>query len=230
MEQLLDGGRPPIADGNGSNRQQRNRVTRLFAPTAAGRAIALCSDAMNEGLNLQGASVMVHLDLPTTLRVAEQRVGRVDRMDSRYDSIEAWWPRDTRAFATRANEKLVRRLEESESLLGANLNIPNLQRGSSDEELVSVESQIQEFESTEYAEWDGIHDALEPVRSLARWPRALISQSTYEHYRDVDCAGYVLRHGSAIAEHLGLSLCASYGTRRSSLDARRGTRDSRLRS
>jgi hypothetical protein len=186
MEQLLDGEDVPILMATGQSRQQRNRVTRLFAPAATGRAIALCSDAMNEGLNLQGASVMVHLDLPTTLRVAEQRVGRVDRLDSRHDTIEAWWPRDTAAFATRANEKLVRRLEESESLLGANINIPNLTRGSSDEEIVPVESEIEEFETTEFADWDGIRDALEPVRSLADGPEALISQRTYEQYRHVD--------------------------------------------
>jgi len=30
----------------------------------------------------------VHLDLPTTLRVVEQRVGRVDRMNSLHDVIE----------------------------------------------------------------------------------------------------------------------------------------------
>ena len=76
---------------------------------------------MNDGLNLQGASAIVHLHLPTTLRVAQQRVGRVDRMDSRYDTIEAWWPGDGEAFATRANQLLAERAAESNSLLGSNL-------------------------------------------------------------------------------------------------------------
>ena len=80
---------------------------------------------MNEGLNLQGASCIVHLDLPTTLRVAEQRVGRVDRMDSPHAEIEAWWPQDGPAFADRAYEKLIRRARESEDLLGSNLTLPN---------------------------------------------------------------------------------------------------------
>ena len=33
--------------------------------------IGLCSDALAEGLNLQGASALVHLDLPTVVRVLE---------------------------------------------------------------------------------------------------------------------------------------------------------------
>lgn len=56
-------------------------------PFSSERIFALCSDAMHEGINLQGASVIVHFDMPTTLRIAEQRVGRVDRMDSPYERI-----------------------------------------------------------------------------------------------------------------------------------------------
>ena len=65
-------------------------------PTSSTRGIALCSDAMNEGINLQGGSAVVQFDMPTTLRVAEQRVGRVDRMDSPHDRIEVFWPADSR--------------------------------------------------------------------------------------------------------------------------------------
>jgi hypothetical protein len=140
---------------------------------------------MNEGVNLQGASVIVHLDLPTTLRVAEQRVGRVDRMDSRHDTIEAWWPSDGPAFATRANEKLARRVEESESLLGGNLTVPDLRRDRPDEEIVRVETQIEEFETADLADWDGIRDALEPVHRLVEGDTALLNPDTYEHYRTV---------------------------------------------
>jgi superfamily II DNA/RNA helicase len=112
----------------GADEAARKRVRARFAPTATGPGVALCTDAMSEGLNLQGASVIVHLDLPTTLRVAEQRVGRVDRMDSPHEIIEAWWPDDSTAFATRANELLIARNDESASLLGSNLPIPSSER------------------------------------------------------------------------------------------------------
>jgi hypothetical protein len=89
---------------SGETPQSRKHVEKLFARDSQAHAIALCSDALNEGLNLQGAAALVHLDLPTTLRVAEQRVGRVDRMDSPHDRITVWWPADGKAFATREVE------------------------------------------------------------------------------------------------------------------------------
>ena len=50
-------------------------------------SIGLCSDSLNEGINLQGANTMINLDRPTTVRRYEQRMGRVDRMNSRHDDI-----------------------------------------------------------------------------------------------------------------------------------------------
>src|SRR5450756_2919631 len=100
-------------------------MIKRFARDSQEPGIGLCSDAMNEGINLQGASAVVQLDMPTTLRVAEQRVGRIDRMDSVYDRIEVWWPNDGPAFATHANELLVARNAESSALLGSNLPIPD---------------------------------------------------------------------------------------------------------
>ncbi len=166
-------------------RSQRHRVIGLFAPNSEGQAIALCSDSMNEGLNLQGASCLVHLDLPTTLRVAEQRVGRVDRMDSPHDSIEVWWPNDGSAFATRAYEKLARRARESEDLLGSNLQLPDFRVDVDDAEVVTAESQIEELDTSAPEPWDGIRDALEPVRDLVVGANALIPMATYADYRDV---------------------------------------------
>jgi superfamily II DNA or RNA helicase len=123
-----------------ASKAQKKSVIHAFAPEAKGRAIAMCSDAMNEGLNLQAASCMVHLDLPTTLRVAEQRVGRVDRMDSPHPSIEVWWPNDGVSFATRAYERLL--------------------------------------------PWDGIRDALDPVRQLIFGNDPLISENVYSEWRE----------------------------------------------
>ncbi len=154
--------------GNWLDGQGAKEVIRRFAPDATGRAVALCSDAMNEGLNLQGASCIVHLDLPTTLRVAEQRIGRVDRMDSPHEAVEAWWPRDGKAFGTRAYETLVRRVTESQTYLGKNLELPNLDTALVDAPVVPVEEQIEEFEALAAKEYDGIQDALEPVRQFDR--------------------------------------------------------------
>ena len=166
-----------------NSESQRRKVTTNFAPDARAKAIALCSDAMNEGLNLQGASCIAHLDLPTTLRVAEQRVGRVDRMDSPYDTIEAWWPQDGPSFATRAYEKLVRRARESEELLGSNLRIPDFTQLVDETVIVTAIDQIDELSRAQREPWDGIQDALEPIRQLVSGPTAIVSADVYDHYR-----------------------------------------------
>lgn len=180
IQPLIDNGGIPVIVATGANQKNRKEVERVFAPDSDAHGIALCSDAMNEGLNLQGASAMVHFDVPTTLRVAEQRVGRVDRMDSRHDAIEVYWPRDGASFATRANELLAARTQESTALLGSNLKVPKLADG---QDIVDIEQHIATLEVAGDEAWDGIRDALDPVRRLIQGPDALISRSVYEEHR-----------------------------------------------
>lgn len=185
LEQLqgaLAGRGAKVLVATGASERGRREVESAFGRTSSTRAIALCSDAMNEGLNLQGASAVVHLDLPTTLRVAEQRIGRVDRMDSPHDSIEAWWPDDGEAFATRANELLARRATESEQLLGSNLPVPTLGRPSADV-VIDVRERIVEAEAPGAEVWDGIRDAFEPVRALVSGDSSLVDPGLYEDLR-----------------------------------------------
>jgi hypothetical protein len=159
----------------------RRRVEQIFARDSQERAIALCSDALNEGLNLQGAAALVHLDLPTTLRAAEQRVGRVDRMDSPHDQITVWWPEDGKAFATREIELLLSRRHASESLLGSNLPMPTF----TDHEesiIIPVQQHISDLDRSDLT-WDGISDALDPVRSLIHGADALIPPAVYAEHR-----------------------------------------------
>lgn len=129
-----------------------------------------------------GASALVHLDLPTTLRVVEQRVGRVDRMNSLHDVIEVWWPRDSPAFATRSHDVLVRRATESAQLLGSNLAIPDLGSAPT-ERLVEVEDQIAIAEASDAEPWDGIRDALDPVRHLVSEDDPLLPSALYAELR-----------------------------------------------
>ena len=167
---------------SGADPAARKQVRKSFGRDSTRSGVALCSDAMSEGLNLQGASAIVHFDLPTTLRVAEQRVGRVDRMDSPYAVIEAWWPDDGAAFKTHANELLAARNLESSTLLGSNLLIPDaVQRSDQALEIADVTSALL---SQPQDSWDGIRDALDPVRLLASGPDALISPAEYAAHRD----------------------------------------------
>ncbi len=72
-----------------SGRIGRQEVLRAFEPARGARevrartiSLLLATDVLSEGLDLQRASVVVHLDLPWTAARLEQRVGRVRRIGS----------------------------------------------------------------------------------------------------------------------------------------------------
>ena len=73
----------------------RAQVLARFAPGSSGRPpspaetidVLLTTDLLSEGLNLQDASVVVHLDLPWTAARLTQRLGRVWRMASPHDRV-----------------------------------------------------------------------------------------------------------------------------------------------
>lgn len=172
--------RTRVVVAHGGATAGRNDVLNAMARSSSERCIALCSDAMSESINLQGASAVVHLDLPTTVRIAEQRVGRVDRMDSPHSDITIWWPQDGPSFSTTATEKLADRLEMVEQLLGANVFLPaELRSGALEGPAVKVTELIAEAETA--APWDGIGDAFEPVRQIVDGDTALIGPEVYAH-------------------------------------------------
>lgn len=77
----------------------RDELLRRFAPTALGarppgRAdhvdLLVATDLLSEGVNLQDASVVVHLDLPWTPARLAQRVGRAARLGSAHASVAVY--------------------------------------------------------------------------------------------------------------------------------------------
>jgi len=173
---------PPVdlATGDPRGRAGRATVLRNFAPAGreGGTGIALCSDSMAEAVNLQRASALVHLDLPSVLRIAEQRAGRVDRMDSPHEAIEIWWPRDAPEFGLTSDERLVERYDAVESLLGSNFPLPDALYGADRRTLVGPDELIAEYQAGHGERWDGIEDAFTPVRALADGDAALVDTET----------------------------------------------------
>lgn len=162
-----------LATGQGGEKA-KERIEAAFGMDSKVKAIALCSDALNEGLNLQGASAVVHLDIPTTLRVAEQRVGRVDRIDSPYDEIDVYWPSDGEAFLTNDDRRIAIRAIENDHLLGSNIPVPyakglDLTVNPDDFDLSEV------FDSEEL----DLADVFDPVRRLVGGENPLIRDRTY---------------------------------------------------
>ena len=170
--------------GWGEAERERAELMQRFAPGSDARnVIGLCSDSLSEGVNLQRASALVHLDMPTVVRIAEQRAGRVDRLDTAHEEIEVWWPDDAPEFALAADEKFVQRYETVDSLLGANMPLPEHLRDETPR--VRVESMIEEYEQAATQPWDGLDDAFAPARMLISGESALVDAQTYAHYRHV---------------------------------------------
>lgn len=167
------------ATGDAKAAGHRKQVQRRFALGAkGGRGLGLCSDALAEGINLQQGSAVVHLDMPSVIRVAEQRIGRIDRMDSPHAEIAIWWPGDAPDFALRTDEKIIARHEFVACLIGGNIEIPEeLARGG---DIVQPQEFIAQIDN--YSD-EVLEDAFAPVRRLVSGPAALIPASTYEALR-----------------------------------------------
>jgi hypothetical protein len=76
----------------------RDTVLAQFTPSVGARRVSaaeridllVTTDLLSEGLNLQEASVVVHLDLPWNPARLDQRVGRVLRLGSRHETVHAY--------------------------------------------------------------------------------------------------------------------------------------------
>jgi helicase-like protein/SNF2 domain-containing protein len=186
LEHLLvaRGERVECLTGEGGSAAKKRAARRLGLDAKSERLIALCSDAFSEGYNLQRASCVVHLNTPTVIRTAEQRAGRVDRMNSPHDEVQIWWPRDDGTFAPLRRDILRARHETVRDLIGANLTLPD----ESDEsgKVVAVEDLAAQG-SIDAAESEldesRMYDAFRPVRDLIIGDTALVSEPVYEEMR-----------------------------------------------
>ena len=93
----------------------RAELLRRFAPRAHGASeprpserisCLVATDLLSEGVNLQDASVVVHLDLPWSPMRLEQRIGRVRRLESEHHAVTSW------SFAAPAEAQQLLAVEE----------------------------------------------------------------------------------------------------------------------
>ena len=157
-------------------------------------AIGLCSDAMSEGINLQGASGLVLLDMPGVMRLAEQRIGRIDRMDSPHADIHIFWPNDHKAFALQRDRKFFKMAQDVEYMIGGNVEVPEEFR-----EIITAEDAIRLHEAKEEDETtfrDGLQDAFQPLKDLVEGNTPLVPAKVYEQMKNVETT--VISHVSMV--------------------------------
>lgn len=170
---------------SGANKNNKELAKECFALGSKDiNILGLCSDAMSEGVNLQQASAIVQLDMPSVLRIAEQRIGRIDRMDSPFEQIQAYWPDDSDEFALKTDRKLVNISLMADQLIGSNLDLPEELLGRHLDEIVKAEEMIKIYKENEQKEErilsDGIFDAFQPVRNLYTGEEPIISEDQYK--------------------------------------------------
>ena len=173
---------------SGANNRNKELAKEYFGLGSEHEGIlGLCSDAMSEGVNLQQASAIILLDMPSVLRIAEQRIGRIDRMDSPFNSIYAYWPNDSEEFALKTDKKLVNISLIADQLIGSNLDLPEELLGRHLEETIDAKEMIQMYKENQKEEVlkDGIFDAFQPVRELYQGSDPIISEADYNEFLGV---------------------------------------------
>lgn len=95
-------------------------------PSSEAIQLLLTTDLLSEGVNLQDAQIIVHLDLPWTAARMEQRVGRVARMRSAHAAIHTYLIRPPEsADALLGIESLItRKWDVARRLVGSSAHSP----------------------------------------------------------------------------------------------------------
>lgn len=179
-----------ILIASGQNEKNRALVKEYFAlGSSMNRSlIALCSDAMSEGINLPDAKALFLLDMPSVLRVIEQRIGRIERMDSEHEEVHVYWPDDSEEFSLRGDKRMLDILVVTDKLIGNNVDIPQVLYDrylKDDPSAQNFMKLIKEYADKEQ-EWTGVKDSTLALYQLIDGEDALIDIKTYEMFRDVD--------------------------------------------
>jgi superfamily II DNA or RNA helicase len=177
-----------VASGSESDRDSK-KVLEIFhlQSESTENYTALCSDKMSESIDLQKASSVLLLDLPSVLRIVEQRIGRVDRMDSMHKEIEIYWPEDSEEYSLKADSRLVQTNEMVEQIYGTNFNVPDALKERHFNNVDSVSEIIEEFKEfvDKDESWSGVHDSFQSIVNLKEGNDRLIDEAIYEEFKDV---------------------------------------------
>ncbi|MGI8618442.1 MAG: helicase-related protein [Gemmatimonadaceae bacterium] len=133
---------------------RRNEALARFAPLSCHAppparreeiSLLIATDLLSEGVNLQDAAVVIHLDLPWTAATLEQRVGRVARLGSRHDEVFVYAlepPAPSRALL-KAEAIIRRKAELAGSSVGSSRIPPLFARAGA----VAPESEVEDAEA-----------------------------------------------------------------------------------
>lgn len=181
-----------LATGQDDSGKKKVRETFSHACTHNGKkAIALCSDSMSESINLPAAKALVLMDLPSVPRIIEQRIGRLERMDSEHEEITVYWPEDAEPFSLNSDRRLIDTLYVTGRLIRNNLEVPTEGTLSSYfTQKLDAQGAIEGFNRYvhEEVEWQGVQDTTSLLHGLMDGDHALIDPNIYATYKDVEAS------------------------------------------
>ncbi len=154
----------------------RNDAIERFAPLASRRKapaeseridLLLTTDILSEGVNLQDASVVLHLDLPWTPARMEQRLGRIARLGSIHRVVHAYAfrPPVTEVDVVGAERILRTKMEEAGMIVA---EFPALAGGLFPPPSVTAEPRIVETLRESLQTWVGDGNIASPCPVLSR--------------------------------------------------------------
>src|SRR6185437_4005204 len=117
----------------------------------------------------------------------DQRIRRLERMDSAHKEIHAYWPNDTESFSLKGDKKLIETLIVTENLIGNNVEFPKSLYEKHLKNDTSINKWIEAYKdyNTGDYEWEGIKDSFRPIYDLIEGDNYLIGKETYEEIRKV---------------------------------------------
>ncbi len=154
----------------------RQEAIGRFAPTASGRGppsrsdtvtLLITTDLLSEGVNLQDADVVIHLDLPWTPARMEQRLGRIARIGSEHTRVYAYAIRPPAAASalTGLERVLMRKMDEAGIITD---RFPSLPRGEGTNASPASTPRLAEATHDLISEW--LDNSVD--RADVRWPLA----------------------------------------------------------
>ncbi|MEO8563281.1 MAG: DEAD/DEAH box helicase [bacterium] len=174
-----------------SGRISRDELLARFAPRARGMqspperervTLLLATDLLSEGVNLQDASVVVHLDLPWNPARLAQRLGRVRRPGGAAEVFGyLMTPPAESALLLRAESRLRAKLKQAERTIGRGLSVMpvlGLTGGAFNaarERAVDHRDAARPSDAEQRAAIDRVLEAWRPTASALDHPRSVIA-------------------------------------------------------
>ncbi len=109
--------------------------------------VLLTTDLLSEGVNLQDAEIVVHLDVPWTAARLDQRVGRVARMGSVHSRVRVYQirPPASAELVLRGQMLVHEKWDLARTLVGANAVSPLPSTGEVDESAASIPIRVEQL-------------------------------------------------------------------------------------